>query len=144
MRFLFRNLHVFVFAFFSLLAAVVVSGDPQKTVRVVRPLVEDTVELKNLVHGVYREVRQVSWQRATDEAVSLYVATMRMPTMLFERLAERLQEVERKMSQKTSDDTLAFSDGRLPLRRVSFDPANTSGGKDHGRSYTAPAAGPHL
>lgn len=65
-----------------------------------QPLVEDAVELKDLTVAVYREVKQVDWDTATDEAVSLALAAMRMPTMLFERLADRLDEVERNMSRK--------------------------------------------
>ncbi|MES0808324.1 hypothetical protein ABLO27_02500 [Roseibium sp. SCPC15] len=144
MRFLVRNLHVFVFAFFSLLAAIVVSGDPQQAVKVVRPLVEDAVELKNLAHGAYTEVRQVSWRKAADEAVSLYVATMRMPTMLFERLAERLQEVEKKMSHQAKGDTLALAAESLQLRKVSFEPVGPSGGRNQFPGVARASAGPHL
>ncbi|MES0879298.1 hypothetical protein [Roseibium sp. SCP14] len=144
MRFLVRNLHVIVFALFSVLAAVLVSHNPQQTVKIVRPVVEDAVELQKLAQGAYREIKQVSWREVSDEAVSLYVATLRMPTMLFERLAERLQEVERKMSQQAKDDTLASSDESLPLRRASFDPVSFPDTKDRFQGLTSPSAGPHL
>ncbi|MBN9669974.1 hypothetical protein [Roseibium aggregatum] len=65
----------------------------------IRPLVEDAVELQDLGQAVYNEIDRISWQQSVDEAVSLYVATLRMPTNLFERLSERLEEVERKLSK---------------------------------------------
>jgi len=101
MRFFLRNLHVYVFAFFSVLASVWVANHPDETVQLMRPLVEDAVEVSELVEGAYREVSRLDWQETSEEAVSLFVATMRMPTMLFERLAERLEEVEQDMQRRS-------------------------------------------
>jgi len=99
MHYLFRNLHIFVFAVMSVITAYWVADHPDRTVRMIHPLIEDAVELQELAVSVYDEVAQISWQQSVDEAVSLYVATLRMPTRLFERLADRVGEVERKLSQ---------------------------------------------
>ncbi|CTQ54195.1 hypothetical protein LP7551_02727 [Roseibium album] len=101
MRYLFRNLHVFVFVFVSVFSALMVANGPDRTVRLVQPLVEDAIELRDLAVGAYNEVSRTDWQTATDEAVSLYVATLRMPTMLFERLAGQLKEVDRDLSRSS-------------------------------------------
>jgi|GEM_PF-2254892 len=99
MRYLLRNLHIFVFVSFSVFSALFVANEPERTVRLVRPVVEDAVEMKNLMAEAYREVRHVNWRAAADEAVTLYVTTLRMPTLLFERLHERLDEIEKEMSR---------------------------------------------
>lgn len=104
MRFFFRNFHVYVFALVSVLAAVWVANNPQRTVQIVRPLVEDAVELKQLAEGVYRDFSDVDWETASDEAVTIIVAAMRMPTMLFERLADTLDEVDRDMKRRQRVD----------------------------------------
>lgn len=119
MRYLFRNFHIFVFAFFSVFAALLVANGPQQAVNLVRPLVEDAVEVRDMTAAAYGEVRQLSLDIVSAEAVSLYVATLRMPSMLFERLAERLGEAERKMSMPAQDSTVVKS-GDLETREVSF------------------------
>jgi hypothetical protein len=101
MRYLFRNLHVFVFTFVSVFSALMVANGPDRAVNLMQPLVEDVIEVRDLAVGAYQEVSQASWQTAADEAVSLYVATLRMPTMLFERLADRIEEVERDLSRSS-------------------------------------------
>ncbi|WP_269582639.1 hypothetical protein [Roseibium sp. Sym1] len=72
--------------------------------QLVRQLVEDAVELKQLAEGVYREVGQVNWQTASEEAVTIFVAALRMPTMLFERLAEKIENVETDIKQRQRVD----------------------------------------
>eukprot|EP00903_Cladosiphon_okamuranus_P001423 g1421.t1 len=69
------------------------------TVEMMRPLVEDAVELKQLAEGAYSEVSQLDWQEASDEAVTLFVVTMRLPTLLFDRLGEKLDEVGRDLNR---------------------------------------------
>ncbi len=102
MRFLLRNLHIFGFAFFSVFAASWVASGPQKAVHLMRPLVADAVEIRDLAVEANREIRQVNWQQAADEFVSMYVAAMLMPTNLFERLAERLHDVETELERRQS------------------------------------------
>jgi hypothetical protein len=104
MRFFNRNFHVYVFSLVSLLSAVWVANNPEQTVHLVRPVVEDAIELKQLAEGVYREVGQLNWQTASEEAVTIFVAAMRMPTMLFERLAERIENVETDIKQRQRVD----------------------------------------
>ncbi|MCK7614233.1 hypothetical protein [Roseibium sediminicola] len=102
MRYFVRNLHVYVFALVSVLAAVWVANNPVETLRQLRPLVEDAAELNALAQGAYQEVSELSLKDTTDEAVSLFVATMRMPTLLFERLAEKLDAVEKDLNRRKS------------------------------------------
>ena len=120
MGFLVRNLHVVVFALISVLSALWVSSNPQGVITLVRPWVEDAVELKVLANEAYDDVREVSWDEASEEAVSIYVETLRMPTRLFERLSEKLEKVEREMSSRSSaeaemgqDDIRAFRSARF-------------------------------
>ncbi|POF28824.1 hypothetical protein CLV41_11174 [Roseibium marinum] len=122
MRYLFRNLHIFVFVSFSVFSALFVANEPERTVHLVRPLVEDAVELKELAVGAYKEVRQVNLLDAADEVVSLYAKTLRMPTLLFEGLAKRLDEVERKMSRQRRAQAPGMEDEarrKLSVLRIS-------------------------
>ncbi|TYC63373.1 hypothetical protein FMN50_03270 [Rhodobacterales bacterium] len=64
-----------------------------------RLLVEDAVEIADLTVGAYTEIRRMGWQIVGDEAISFYVTTLRMPSMVFERLADRLDEVDRALSR---------------------------------------------
>lgn len=106
MQYFFRNLHVFVFAVVSVLAGVWVASNSDKSVQFARPLVTDTVELKDLAVAVYRNVSQLDWEEVTDEAVLLFVTTMRMPTLLFERLEDKLEDVERDMDRARRSSAL--------------------------------------
>lgn len=115
MRFFIRNFHVYVFALLSVFASSWVASNPDRTVELMRPLVEDAVELQELADGAYREVSQLNWQEASDEAVSLFIATMRMPTMLFERLADKLDEVNRDLDRRRHAD--AAGNGSVELVR---------------------------
>ncbi|MDN3718892.1 hypothetical protein QW131_05860 [Roseibium salinum] len=113
----FRNLHVFVFLqSFSLLAALLVANGPHKAVNLMRPLVEDAVEVRDLTVAAYREIRQLSLHVVSDEAVSLYIATLRMPSMLFERLADRLAEVEKKVSMSPQVEPAGQADAQKATR----------------------------
>jgi|GEM_PF-3140038 len=115
MRFFRRNLHIFVFAFLSAFSASWVASNPDKAVGLLRPLVEDAVELGDLGERVYRDVRQVDWQRLRNEAMDVYVAGLRMPTMLFERLAEKMKEVETEVKRPRHTDAGALPDATGPL-----------------------------
>jgi len=121
MRFLIRNLHVFVFALVSVLSAIYVSHNPKETQRHLRPLVEDAVELKELAQGASRAVAGLDLEAASSEAVSLFVATMRMPTLLFERLAEKLDAVEKELNQRKRAKALGVMEtGRVYKADVSI------------------------
>jgi len=100
MRILFQNLYIFVFALVSILLVLWAANNPHKTLRYVRPLVEDAVELKELAQGVYRQVSRLSLEAASDEAISLFVATIRMPTMLLERVSEKLDAVDQELERR--------------------------------------------
>ncbi|PVB63370.1 hypothetical protein DCO57_00695 [Labrenzia sp. 011] len=108
-------MHIFVFVSFSVFSALFVANEPERTVQLVRPLVEDAVELRELAVAAYGDVRNVNWREAADEAVSIYVRTLRTPALLFEGLAERLDEVDRKMSRQRRVDARghALDAGRM-------------------------------
>jgi hypothetical protein len=101
MRFLFRNLHIFVFASLSASAAVWIASDPQKAEELAQPLIDDAVELQDMAKEAYREVRELDLRDAADEAVSHYVAALRMPSLLFERLADQLDDVNDTLERHT-------------------------------------------
>ncbi|WP_035901110.1 hypothetical protein [Labrenzia sp. DG1229] len=112
MRFLFQNLYVFVFAFLSISIAVWVANGPERAARLVRPLVEDAVELKTLATGAYREIRDFNWKVAYDEFETLFVTTIRLPSLVFEKLAERLDKFNEDLSKRAGDTTPATSGSR--------------------------------
>ncbi|WP_420336744.1 hypothetical protein [Roseibium sp.] len=66
----------------------------------VRSMVEDAREVEALATAAYRELRGFQWGAAYDEFVTLYVAAMRMPSLVFERLAERLDKVNEDISKR--------------------------------------------
>ncbi|MEE2866838.1 MAG: hypothetical protein VYE69_16485, partial [Pseudomonadota bacterium] len=47
-----------------------------------------------------REIGQLDLEKAADEAISYYVATLRMPSLLFERLSDELGEVSDTMERR--------------------------------------------
>ncbi|MGX1497573.1 hypothetical protein ACSSV1_002609 [Labrenzia sp. MBR-25] len=100
MRFLFRNVHIFVFASLSASAALWIASNPQKAEELARPLIEDAVELQVMAKDAYREVRELDLRDAADEAVSYYVAALRMPSLLFERLADQLDDVDHTLERR--------------------------------------------
>ena len=104
MRFLFRNFHVFVFAIVSVSLGLVVAHKPEETVRFVQPMVEEAVELQVLANTIYRDAARTDWQAVSDEALSLFVSTLRMPTSLFEQLSEQIEDAEQKMQKSAVSD----------------------------------------
>ncbi|MHA7773280.1 hypothetical protein [Roseibium sp. M-1] len=123
MRFFVRNLHILVFAFLSVSSAFWVAGSPERAVVIMRPLVEDAVELQSLGRNLYRDVRQVSWQQLKNDAMEVYVVGLRMPSMLFERLAEKLREAEAEMERSRHTDA---GDMQNELRQQAPKTASTS------------------
>jgi len=115
MRFLIRNLHVFVFALFSIYAAVWVATEPERAAGFVRPMVEDAVELKDMANGAYSDLRNFNWKSAYDEFLTLYIAAMRMPSLVFERLADRLDDVAEDLSKRAQTDLPTTASGE-PFR----------------------------
>lgn len=113
MRFLFRNLHVFVFASLSAFAAFWVASNADQAEDLARPLVEDAIELQVMAKNAYREVRQLDLQKAADDAIRHYVAALRMPSLLFDRLADEIGEVNDKMEQSVRVDPAALSDASV-------------------------------
>ena len=112
MRFPIRNFYVFVFAFVSIISSVLVASHPDRAVQIARPLVEDAAELKKLAISAYVEIRDFNWRAARDEFVSLYVAVVRMPSLLFERLAERLDEFNDDLSKRADERSPAKAEHR--------------------------------
>ncbi len=100
MRFLLRNLHVFVFVSLSASIAFWVASHSDQAVEVAQPLVEDAVELHVMAENALREIGQLDLEKAADEAISYYVATLRMPSLLFERLSDELGEVSDTMEER--------------------------------------------
>ncbi|MEE4012464.1 hypothetical protein V1T76_10400 [Roseibium sp. FZY0029] len=124
MRFLFRNVHIFVFASLSASAAVWIASNPQKAAELAQPLIDDAVELQSMTIKAYREVRDLDLRDAADEAVSYYVAALRMPSLLFERLADQLDDVDDTLERRTQAEpvprkVVPIGHGRpVPVRSV--------------------------
>lgn len=93
-------MHVFVFASLSASAAFWVASHSDQAVEVAQPLVEDAVELHVMAENALREIGQLDLEKVADEAISYYVATLRMPSLLFERLSDELGEVSDTMERR--------------------------------------------
>ncbi len=117
MKYFARNWNVFAFAFFFLLAALVVAVSPDRAVGLMQTVVEDAEEVGDLARGAYRDISSVNLREAAEEARSFYVAALRMPSLLFERIADQLREVARSkaihIQAQVSDQFGAWSGATL-------------------------------
>jgi hypothetical protein len=118
MRFIGRNLHIFVFAALSLVSATWVAADPGRVSVMVRPLVEDAVELGDLGKKAYGDIRRADWQRLRNEAIDVYVACLRMPSMLFERLADTMKELETEVKRSRHSGAREETPGQGSMARA--------------------------
>ncbi len=100
MRYFVRNWSVLVFSLISILAGLAVATGPDRATGLMRAVVADAVELRDLLQESGREISRVDVGTAIDEAKSIYVAMVRMPSMLFERLADQLDRVARQASRR--------------------------------------------
>ena len=91
MRFWGRYFYVYAFAAFFIGFAVSVARDPELFVERIRPAVHDSVAIMERVQGF---VRQANAQLLQEEAVELFVHTIRLPSSLLERVSEILKKVE--------------------------------------------------
>lgn len=78
-------------------AAVWVGVNPERTTALMEPFVEEAVELKDVAAVLYQDVETFNWRASADEAMTLYLAALRMPSMMFDRLEGRLAEVRQKL-----------------------------------------------
>ncbi len=99
MSFFLRNFHIIVFAFISMFAAGWVSSNPERTVRLMEPVVEDAAELGAMASVVYKSVESTDWRTSANEVVAMYVVALRMPSMLFERLETRLADLNEQLNR---------------------------------------------
>ncbi|MEP1930940.1 MAG: hypothetical protein ABJJ37_06660 [Roseibium sp.] len=109
MGFLCRNLHILVFASVSLVVAVFVAADPGRTKALMTPVVEDAQEIRQMAAASYRVIGSIDVRSAAREATTLYVSTLRMPSMLFERLAENLEKVNASIELANGKPTVRKS-----------------------------------
>lgn len=100
MRLLTQNLYVFVFSLVSLGSAVWVASGPDRAAEIVRYMVEDAAELQQATSRSYQEIRNFPIASAMDDAAAVAVVVVRLPTLLFEQLADRLGEVNKKISKR--------------------------------------------
>ncbi len=97
MGYFLRNFHIIVFAFVSMAAAVWVGNNPERAVALMEPVVEDAVELQVMASAIYRSVETIDWRASAEEAKTLYITALRMPSMMLERLEVRLGEVNDRL-----------------------------------------------
>nr|WP_319386983.1 hypothetical protein [uncultured Roseibium sp.] len=72
-----------------------------------------------LATGAYRELRGFNWRAACDEFVTMYVTAMRMPSLVFERLADRLDKFNDDISRR-ADGTLRLTPEAETERQLAF------------------------
>ncbi|MEP5625070.1 MAG: hypothetical protein ABJP82_21060 [Hyphomicrobiales bacterium] len=90
-------MHILVFASLSLALTFYVASDPVRTKSLITPVVEDAIELHEMAVASYRVVSKIDLVTSAREATRLYVSALQMPSMLFDRLAENLEQVNRSM-----------------------------------------------
>lgn len=123
MRFVLKNFHIIVFACVSLFSAAWIATEPGRAEKIARPLVEDAREVKMLATGAYRELRGFNWRGACDEFVTMYVTAMRMPSLVFERLADRLDKFNDDIS-KRAQGAPGLTPGAETQRQLAFGQAD--------------------
>ncbi|QDG78070.1 hypothetical protein [Labrenzia sp. PHM005] len=85
--------------------AVWVGSNPERTVALMEPVVEDAVELQDMASAVYRSVESINWRASAEEAKTLYITALRMPSMMLERLEVRLGEVNDRLQAAGAGST---------------------------------------
>lgn len=115
MGFFLRNFHIVVFAVVSLGAGAWVSSDPDRVVGVMEPIVADAVELGEITSAVYRSAENIDWRASVEEAMTMYIAALRMPSLLFERLETQLADVDRHLK------SLGSSNAAPPRKKLTGD-----------------------
>ena len=114
MGYFLRNFHILVFALISVVAALWVGVDPERTVRMMEPVIEDAVELGQMAEAVYVSVETINWEASAREAMAFYIAALRMPSMVYARIDRKLAEVNQHLREIG-----ALQGHQVPVRKIS-------------------------
>jgi hypothetical protein len=114
-----RNFHILVFAFVFISGAVWVALNPDQTVTMIKPVVEDAEELAQMAETVYVAVASINFEASVNEAIVVYTAALRMPSMVLERVDHNLKHASERITGLGSRSVAPPSADKLTLREVS-------------------------
>ena len=114
-----RNFHILVFTFIFIAGAVWVGLNPDQTVTMIKPMVEDAEELAQMAETVYLAVASINFEASVNEAIVVYTAALRMPSMVLERVDHNLKDVAERIAGFSSRSVAPPSADKLTLREVS-------------------------
>lgn len=119
MGYFLRNFHILVFAFVFITGAVWVGLNPDRTVIMIKPVVEDAEELAQMAETVYVAVASINFEASVNEAIVVYTAALRMPSMVLERMEHNLKDAAERITGLGSHSVAPPSADKLTLREVS-------------------------
>ncbi len=119
MGYFLRNFHILVFAFVFITGAVWVGLNPDRTMIMIKPVVEDAEELAQMAETVYVAVASINFEASVNEAIVVYTAALRMPSMVLERVEHNLKDAAEHITGLGSHSVAPPSADKLTLREVS-------------------------
>ncbi|WP_420337981.1 hypothetical protein [Roseibium sp.] len=84
----------------------------------IKPVVEDAEELGRLAETVYEAVAEIDLEASANEAIAVYTAALRMPSMVLERVDYNLKEAAQRITGLGGRSGAPASAGKLTLREV--------------------------
>ncbi|WP_428526334.1 hypothetical protein [Roseibium sp.] len=85
----------------------------------IKPVVEDAEELGRLAETVYEAVAEIDLEASANEAIAVYTAALRMPSMVLERVDYNLKDAAERIAGFSSRSVAPQSADKLTLREVS-------------------------
>ncbi|MGS4884333.1 hypothetical protein [Roseibium sp. MB-4] len=82
-------------------------------------MVEDAEELAQMAETVYVAVASINFEASVNEAIVVYTAALRMPSMVLERVDHNLKDVAERIAGLSSPSVAPLSADKLTLREVS-------------------------
>ncbi|WP_395174861.1 hypothetical protein [Roseibium alexandrii] len=85
----------------------------------IKPVVEDAEELAQMAETVYVAVASINFEASVNEAIVVYTAALRMPSMVLERVDHNLKDASERITGLGSNSVAPPSTDKLTLREVS-------------------------
>ncbi|WP_134852953.1 hypothetical protein [Roseibium alexandrii] len=85
----------------------------------IKPVVEDAEELAQMAETVYVAVASINFEASVNEAIVVYTAALRMPSMVLERVDHNLKHASERITGLGSHSVAPPSADKLTLREVS-------------------------
>ncbi|WP_422024273.1 hypothetical protein [Roseibium sp.] len=82
-------------------------------------MVEDAEELAQMAETVYVAVASINFEASVNEAIVVYTAALRMPSMVLERVDYNLKDAAESIAGFSSLSVAPPSADKLTLREVS-------------------------